>query len=130
MPACAEPETANCAACETFSPRTSRVDERVPESFVLERLPRRAAIRSVLRIGDREAPQPAVGERGAQIRQRRIRLHGGAFRHEENDAARRVANAAVDGEALLREPADIVLVGGQKQFERRALLDLAVEIAR
>ena len=66
-------------------------DERVPESFVLERLPRRAAIRSVLGIGDREAPQPAVVERGTQVRQRRIRLYRRALRHEEHDAARRVA---------------------------------------
>jgi hypothetical protein len=90
---------------------------------------RGSAIGCMVGIGDGETTQPAVIERGLQVRQCAVGGQRRAFGCKQHQASGGVKHAAIQGQLPVGQPEDELLVGGKKEFERGALFDLLREIA-
>ena len=96
----------------------------------MQRLPRRATVGRVLRVGNRELVQGPVGKRVGDAAQLRIDCDRRSPRDDQRKPAHRIDDARIDAVPLAREGVDVRLVGREEQLERGAILDLATEIPR
>ena len=101
-----------------------------PQPGVLQRCACGAPVRRVLGVGDREAPDAALGERACQPFELRIDLQRRTVRPEQRQATDRVQRAAIARVTLVGEPQHVLLVGRQEQLERRAVRNLLCKVAR
>ena len=102
----------------------------LPQAGLLQRLPRGAAIRRRLRIGDGDMLDLAGGERLLQALEVGVdgRRASPSAPTRLNCAAREDDGLAV-GHAALGELLDALVVGGEQRLERRGGLDLMHEVA-
>ena len=97
---------------------------------MFERFHRACAIGSMVGIGDGEFPEPPVAECRLQIAQCGVNLERGFVGREEDNAAGGILLAPIQGEGLVRQIENKLLVRGEIDLKWRTVLDLAKEIAR